>query len=92
MKTIGHDTSPDWPKLGPALLIATAMVVAIRTARWTARRSDALCSDVDQDLDREVEMATRVTDRVLHVLLRKHAGMFPQKRTPMVDATEDSPP
>jgi ParB/RepB/Spo0J family partition protein len=44
------------------------------------------------DLDREVEMATRVTDRVLQVLLRKHAGMFPQKRTPIVDATDDSPP
>jgi hypothetical protein len=92
MKVVGQDTSPDWSRLGPTLLTATAMVVAIRTARWPGRGSDALCSDIDHDLDREVEMAARITDRVLHALLRKHAGMFPQKRTPVVDTTEESPP
>ncbi len=37
MQVIGHDKKPDWPKLGPSLMIATALVVAIRTAKWVAK-------------------------------------------------------
>ncbi|MGB0122431.1 MAG: hypothetical protein WA419_17320 [Silvibacterium sp.] len=33
MGAIGYERSPDWPKLGSSMLIATAMVVAIRTAK-----------------------------------------------------------
>ena len=29
----GHDARPDWPKLGPSLVIATCLIVAIRTAK-----------------------------------------------------------
>ncbi len=29
----GYHDRPDWPKMGPSLLIATALIVAIRTAR-----------------------------------------------------------
>jgi hypothetical protein len=36
----GYTPKPDWPKLGPSLLIATALIVAIRTAKWPARRDD----------------------------------------------------
>jgi hypothetical protein len=62
MKVIGHNRVTDWPKLGPSLLIATALVVAIRTARWAAQRApDALCADVDPELDREVDFAIRIT-------------------------------
>jgi hypothetical protein len=54
MEVIGHNTGPDWPKLGPSMLIATPLVVAIRTARWAAKAPGAGLSDVDADLDREV--------------------------------------
>jgi hypothetical protein len=91
VEVIGHRTGPDWPKLGPALLIATALVVAIRTARWAAKAPDPGLSDVDTDLDKEVEFAVRVADRVLHALLKKHPGRFPQKREPIYAPDEDSP-
>jgi hypothetical protein len=41
MKVAGHDRKPDWDKLGPSILIATALIVAIRTAKWAAK--GALC-------------------------------------------------
>jgi hypothetical protein len=91
MEVIGHNTSPDWPKLGPSKLIATALVVAIRTARWAAKAPGAGLSDVDADLDREVDFAVRVADRVLHVLLKKHPGLFPRRREPIYAPDEESP-
>ena len=36
----------DYQKLGPALLIASSLVLAIRTARWPATHSDGL-AEVD---------------------------------------------
>ena len=32
----GYSDRPDWPKMGPSLLIATCLIVAIRTAKWPA--------------------------------------------------------
>ena len=91
MEVIGHNTGPDWPKLGPSMLIATALVVAIRTARGTAKAPGAGLSDVDPELDREVDFAVRVADRVLHALLRKHPGLFPQRRDSIYAPDEESP-
>ena len=65
--------------------------VAIRTARWAAKAPGACLSDVDADLDREVDFAVRVADRVLHALLRKHPGLFPQRREPIYAPDEESP-
>jgi hypothetical protein len=38
----GYMDKPDWPKLGPSLLIATALIVAIRTVKIAGdcRRAD----------------------------------------------------
>src|ERR1035441_739612 len=91
MEVIGHNTGPDWPKLGPSMLIATALVVAIRTARGTAKAPGAGLSDVAPELDREVDFAVRVADRVLHALLRKHPGLFPQRRDSIYAPDEESP-
>jgi len=92
VKVIGHNTGPDWPKLGPSMLIATALVVAIRTARWAAKAPGEGLADVDMELDREVAFGVRVADRVLHALLRKHPAMFPQKREPIYAPGDESPP
>lgn len=93
MKVAGHNKVTDWPKLGPSLLIATALIVAIRTAKWAATASpDAKLSDVDQELDVEVGFAIRITDRVLSALLHKKHGMFPQRLEALYEATEDDVP
>ena len=92
VRVTGYNFSPDWPKLGPSMVIATALVVAIRTARWGATASsDPLCSDVQPALDKEVDFAIRVVDRVLHGLLKRNPSMFPQKQTPVYEVDEDSP-
>jgi hypothetical protein len=51
---------PDWPKLGPSLLIATALIVAIRAAKWPAI-ADASTSG--SDLDKEIDLAAHVAGR-----------------------------
>ncbi len=94
MKVSGFERKTDWPKLGPSLLIATALIVAIRTAKWAARPAgDAQLSDVDPKLDQEVSFAARISIRVMHELLHKHASLFPQKFDPIYEAgsEEDSP-
>ena len=94
MRVTGYERKTDWPKLGPSLLIATALIVAIRTAKWAAKGAgDAQLSDVDVDLDGEVSYAVRISVRVMHELLRRHASLFPQKLEPTFEAgsDEDSP-
>ena len=95
MKVVGHERRTDWPKLGPSILIATALIVAIRTAKWAAKASgDSRLSDADVELDKEVSFAARISIRVMHELLRKHEGLFPQRSVPIYEAgsDEDSPP
>lgn len=88
---VGHNRVPDWPRLGPALLIATALVVAIRTARWAATAPGAGLADVDVALDKEVAFGIRVADRVLHALLRRHPAIFPQRNEPIHAPGDESP-
>lgn len=91
MKVVGNKRTTDWPKLGPSLLIAATLTVAIRTARWAAQRSpDPHLANTDTDLDREVDYALRIVDRVLYALLRKHHGMFPEKLQAIYEVEEDS--
>ena len=92
MQVIGNERRPDWPKLGPALMIATALIVAIRTARWAAKSvGGAEYADVDVELDKEVSFAVRISVRVMHELVRTHASLFPEKVHPVYAPDEDSP-
>ncbi len=93
VRPIGYDIRTDWPKLGPCLVIATALIVAIRTARWAAKASPGpLLHDVDVELDREVEFAIRVAGRVLDALVTRKPGLFPQKREPVFTGVEEPLP
>lgn len=95
MKVVGNERRPDWPKLGPSIIIATALIVAVRTAKWVAQSSgDAQFSDADVALDKEVSFAARISIRVMHELLRRHESLFPQRIVPIYEggSEEDSPP
>ena len=95
MRVVGTDRRPDWPKLGPFIIIATALIVAIRTAKWASKAAgDATLSDVDVELDKEVSFAARISIRVMHELLRRHESLFPQRIVPIYEAgsEEESPP
>ena len=93
MQVSGYEQRPDWPKLGPSVLIATALIVAIRTAKWAAQsKGDQRLSDTDIELDREISFAARISIRVLHELLRRHESLFPQKLVPTYEPTDEDVP
>jgi hypothetical protein len=73
----GYTERPDWPKLGPSLLIATCLILAIRTAKRPPLFDK---STADPELDREIDYAVHMARRVLSALLSKSESIFPQKR------------
>lgn len=86
----GFHQEPDWPKMGPSLLIATCLILAIRTARWPARSSDSTASNVD--LEREIEHAAYLAGRVFARLVSKHPSIFPNAKKPWYQPNgEDEP-
>src|ERR1700743_743530 len=85
----GYTEHPDWPKLGPSLLIATCLILAIRTAKQPPL-SDK--STADPELDREIDYAIYLARRVLSVLLSKSESIFPQKREAWYQPSGDDVP
>ena len=85
----GHEERHDWPKLGPSLLIATALILAIRTARWTPHLDTA---ERQCDLDQEIEFAAHVSGRILAALVKKWPALYPRTRQPWYKATEEEQP
>lgn len=86
----GFHNEPNWPKMGPSLLIATCLIVAIRTAKWSLRSEASTASDFD--LEREIEQAAHVAGRVLSHLVSRKPSIFPQTKKPWYQANgEDEP-
>jgi len=85
----GYNDCPDWPKMGPSLLIATCLILAIRTAKWQARNDDHLSSP---DFDGEIEFAARMARRVMVQLIRTDETIFPRRKQPWYQPNEDDVP
>jgi hypothetical protein len=66
--------------MGPSLLIATRLTLAIRTAKWSARPADSTASNVN--LEREIEHAAFLVGRVLARVVSRHPSIFPQTKQP----------
>ena len=88
-KVGGHHREVDYPKLGPALLIASSLVLAIRTARWSPTHSDGLSQT---DWDREVEHSVRIAKSVLSHLNSRSPELFQTRSAPWYVATDDDVP
>lgn len=78
MEVGGYKDVPDWPKMGPSLLIATCLIVAIRTAKWSAT-IDARNSN--SELEKEITFAFNVAERVVRAIIGstrsvRRAGKF----------------
>jgi hypothetical protein len=85
----GFEDRPDWPKMGPSLLIATCLVLAIRTAKRPAI-FDASFSDID--LDAEIRYSIHLAERVLATLLSSNEAIFPRRKEPWYQPNgEDQP-
>lgn len=70
----GYEKHPDWPKMGPSLLIATSLILAIRTAKNPPNFS---FTDSGRDLEREIEYAAHLAGKVLSTLVTRNPEMFP---------------
>ena len=85
----GYRREVDNQKLGPALLIASSLVLAIRTARWSPTYSDGLAH---VEWEKEVEHSVRIAKIVLSHLTSRCPELFQTKEVPWYVATdEDSP-
>jgi len=76
MEIGGFNKEPDWVKLGPSLLIASSLVLAIRTAKWS-RNTVSTASQIEWEA--EVEHSIAIARRVLSHLLAKSPHLFQQK-------------
>jgi hypothetical protein len=85
----GHRREVDYQRLGPTLLIASSLVLAIRTARWTATHSDGLAH---VEWEKEVEHSVRVARIVLSHLAARSPELFQTKDVPWYVATDDDVP
>jgi len=84
-----HTSKPDWSKLGPSLLIAACLILAIRTAEWPAQFDEKLSN---HDLDAEIDYAAHLAIRVLSKLISREEGIFPQKRVPWYQPSDEDVP
>jgi hypothetical protein len=76
----------DYQKLGPALLIASSLVLAVRTARWPPTHSDGLA---DVDWQKEVEHSARIAKAMLTHLTSRFPNLFTSRDVPWYQATDD---
>jgi|SRR5258708_5252043 hypothetical protein len=85
----GHRQEVDHQKLGPALLIASSLVLAIRTARWSPTHCDGL-AHVEWDM--EVEHSVRIAKIVLSHLTARCPQLFQSKVVPWYVPTDEEVP
>jgi hypothetical protein len=85
----GYRPEVDQQKLGPTLVIASSLILAIRTARWPTTHSDGLA---DMDWEKEVQHSVRVGRIVLAHLTARYPDLFQCKQVPWYVATDDDSP
>ena len=89
MKVTGYDQRPDLSRMGPTLLIASALILAVRTARWPAALDENL---VSPELDQEIDYAILLATRTLSSLLRHKESMLPSRKEPRYAPDDDENP
>ena len=85
----GYRSEVDQQKLGPALVIASSLILAIRTARWPTTHSDGLAN---MEWEKEVEHSVRIAKIVLSHLTARSPVLFHTKDVPWYVATDDDVP
>jgi hypothetical protein len=89
MRIGGFRQEVDQQKLGPALLIASSLILAIRTARWNPTHSDGLAN---VDLEKEVEHSVRIAKIVMSHLTGRYPELFTLKEVPWYTPGDEDVP
>ena len=85
----GFHERPDWPKMGPSLLIATCLILAIRTAKWPISKDQHLSN---RELDEEIEFAAVTARRVMVHLVSAYETIFPRCKEPRYQPNDEDVP
>jgi hypothetical protein len=85
-----YNRQVDLSKLGPTLVIASSLVLAIRTAKWNAQQSCATSSS--PDWEQEMQRSVQIANRVLAHLIATKPGLFTQHDVPWYQPDEDESP
>jgi hypothetical protein len=88
MEIAGYRKEVDLSKLGPTLVIASSLILAIRTAKWPRIECDTASQP---DWDAEIEQSVKMAHRIFSHLLAKSPFLFPQKDVPWYQPGDDSP-
>jgi hypothetical protein len=89
MEIAGYRREVDLSKMGPTLVIASGLILAIRTAKWPRIVGD-MASQTEWDA--EVEQSVKMAHHILSHLLAKSPFLFPQKDVPWFQPSEDESP
>jgi hypothetical protein len=93
MEIAGYRMQADLSKIGPTLIpiliIASSLILAIRTARWPRIE---LGSASNPEWDAEVEQSVRMARIIMAHLLAKSPFLFPDKDVPGHEPGEDESP
>ncbi len=85
----GYEDHTDWPKMGPSLLIASVLILAIRTAKWKATFHE---HTAEVELEREIDYAVHLASRVFSTLITRRPSMFPSVKKSWCVPNEDDVP
>jgi hypothetical protein len=89
MEIAGYNREVDLGRMGPTLVIASSLILAIRTAKWPR----IVCDTTSQpEWDAEVEQSVKMAHRILSYLLAKSPSLFPHKNVPWYQPSEDESP
>jgi hypothetical protein len=89
MEIAGYRREVDLSKMGPTLVIASGLILAIRTAKWPRIAVDTASQP---EWDAEVEQSVKMAHRILSHLLAKSPFLFPQKDVPWYQPGADESP
>jgi hypothetical protein len=89
MQIAGYRKEVDLSRIGPTLVIASSLILAIRTARWPRIVVDTASQP---EWDAEVEQSVKMAHRILSHLLAKSPFLFQRKDVPCYQPSEEESP
>ncbi len=89
MEIAGYRREVDLSRMGPTLVIASSLILAIRTARWPRIAVD---TGSQPEWEAEVEQAVKMAHRIFAYLLNKSPFLFQHKDVPWYQPGEDESP
>ena len=89
MEIAGYRKEVDLGRLGTTLVIASSLILAIRTARWPRNVVETASQP---EWDAEVEQSIRMAHSILAHLLTKSPFLFQQKDVPWYQPSENESP